>query len=85
MAQLKRVLHLDPAQGHRALVEVDPPAHRVDDGLRLLEDLLLHEGGELALHYLLDLHLERDDLPRDGVVGVRCVVSTMQPDHKIQV
>ena len=40
-----------------------PPSHRVDNGLWLLEDLLLHEAGEGALHDLLDLHLEGGDLP----------------------
>ena len=44
-------------------LKVDPSSHRVDDGLRLLEDLLLHERGEVALHDLLDLHLEGGDLP----------------------
>ena len=39
-------------------LKVDPSSHRVDDRLRLLEDLLLHERGEVALHDLLDLHLK---------------------------
>ena len=31
------------------------PSHGVDNRLRLLKDLLVHEAGEVALHDLLDL------------------------------
>ena len=46
-------------------LKVDPSPHRVDDGLGLLEDLLLHERGVLALHDLLDLELQGEDLPEN--------------------
>ena len=44
------------------LFKVDTPPHGVDDGLGLLEDLLLHEVVVVALHDLLELHLERGHL-----------------------
>ena len=43
--------------------KVDPAPHGVDHGLRLLEDLLLHERVEVALHDLHDLHFQGGDLP----------------------
>ena len=43
------------------LFKVNPSTHSVDDGLWLLEDLLLHEGGEVTLHDLLNFHLEGSD------------------------
>ena len=55
--------HLDTAEDDDLLLEVDPPPHGVDYGLGLLEYFLLHEGGEVSLHDLLDLHLEGGDLP----------------------
>ena len=73
-------------------LKVDPSSHRVDDGLRLLEDLLLHEGGEVALHDLLDLHLEGGDLPGQVALLVvpvdgqdpqlhSCHIVVLQEDH----
>ena len=53
---------LDAAEGDLVLVEVDAPPHRVDDGLGLLEDLLLHEVLVVALHDLLQLHLQSGHL-----------------------
>ena len=52
----------DAAEGHLLVDVVDAAAHRVDDRLGLLEDLLLHEEVEVALHDLLQLHLERRHL-----------------------
>ena len=73
-------------------LKVDPSSHRVDDRLRLLEDLLLHEGGEVALHDLLDLHLEGGDLPGQVALLVvpvdgqdpqlhSCHIVVLQEDH----
>ena len=73
-------------------LKVDPSSHRVDDGLRLLEDLLLHERGEVALHDLLDLHLEGGDLPGQVALLVvpvdgqdpqlhGCHIVVLQEDH----
>ena len=73
-------------------LKVDPSSHRVDDRLRLLEDLLLHEGGEVALHDLLDLHLEGGDLPGQVALLVvpvdgqdpqlhGCHIVVLQEDH----
>ena len=45
------------------LVEDDAPAHGVDDGLGLLEDLLLHERVKLTLHDLVQLELDAVDRP----------------------
>ena len=42
-------------QANSVLDEVDAAPHRVDHTLRLLEDLLLHEVCELALHDFLDV------------------------------
>ena len=61
---------LDSAEGDDLLLEVDPASHGVDDGLRLFEDFLLHEGGEVALHDLLDLHLEGGHLAVQWTVVV---------------
>ena len=61
---------LDSAKGDDLLFEVDPASHRIDDGLGLLEDFLLHEGGEVALHDLLDLHLEGGHLAVEWTVIV---------------
>ena len=73
-------------------LKVDPSSHRVDDGLRLLEDLLLHERGEVALHDLLDLHFEGGDLPSQVALLVvpvdgqdpqlhGCHIVVLQEDH----
>ena len=43
--------------------ETGPAPHCVHHRLRLFADLLLHESRVAALHDLLDLHLESDDLP----------------------
>ena len=51
-------------------LKVDPSPHCVHNRFGLLEDLLLHEGGEVALHDLLDLHLEGGDLPRQVALPV---------------
>ena len=47
-----------PTQRHRLLLGIEAAAHGVDDGFRLLEDLLLHEVVEAALHDLLQLDLD---------------------------
>ena len=52
----------DAAEGDFLVRVVDAAAHRVDNGLGLLEDLLLHEEVEVAFHNLLQLHLERRHL-----------------------
>ena len=62
---------LDASEGDDLLLEVDPASHGVDDRLWLLEDLLLHEGGVVALHDLLDLHLEGGDLTVERAVVVQ--------------
>ncbi len=51
----------EAAQGDFLVGNVEPATHGVDDGLGLLEDFLLHEVAELALHDLLQLDLERLD------------------------
>ena len=53
---------LETSQHYSLSFKVDSASHSVDNRLRLLEYLLLHEGGEVALHDLLHLHLERGDL-----------------------
>ena len=53
---------LDSTQDDAFRLKVDPAPHGVHHGLRLLADLLLHERREAALHDLLDLHLEGDNL-----------------------
>ena len=53
------------------LLKVDSATHGVDDGLWLLEDLLLHEGGVVALHDLLDLHLQGGHFPVQRTVVVQ--------------
>ena len=62
---------LDASEGDHLLLKVDPASHGVDDRLWLLEDFLLHEGGVVALHDLLDLHLEGGDLAVDRAVVVQ--------------
>ena len=56
----------DAAEGDFLVRVVDAAAHRVDNGLGLLEDLLLHEELVVALHNLLQLHLERGHLAATG-------------------
>jgi hypothetical protein len=46
------------------------PSHGVDNRLRLLKDLLVHEAGEVALHDLLDLQHDGGDLPALGRLQV---------------
>jgi hypothetical protein len=46
------------------------PSHGVDNRLRLLKDLLVHEAGEVALHDLLDLQHDGRDLPALGRLQV---------------
>ena len=53
---------LDAAQGDALVLKVDAAPHGVDHGLGLLEDLLLHERGVVALHDLLDLKHQGGDL-----------------------
>ena len=43
----------------------------------LLEDLLLHKGGEVSLHDLLDLHLEGGHLAVQGTVVVKTAGNAM--------
>ena len=45
-------------EGHSLVGVVETATHGVDNGLGLLEDLLLHEVVELALHDLLELQLK---------------------------
>ncbi|KXT02277.1 hypothetical protein AC579_8322 [Pseudocercospora musae] len=52
---------LETAQSHSLVGQVQATAHGVDHGLRLLEDLLLHEVVEAALHDLLELNLQSLD------------------------
>lgn len=54
-------MHLDASQDNSLSVKVNASSHGVDNRLGLLKDFLLHEGGEVALHDLLDLHLEGCD------------------------
>ncbi len=53
---------LDAAEDDGLILEANPAAHRIDHRLGLLEDLLLHEAAVVALHDLLNLHLQGDDL-----------------------
>ena len=92
---------LDPTQDDALRLKVDPAPHRVDHRLRLLADLLLHERRVAALHDLLDLHLEGDDLstfrrlhlhaPADPVDGEGASVAhrrhviVLQVDHPVGV
>lgn len=48
----------ETTQSNGPVSDVETTTHGVDDGLGLLEDLLLHEVVELALHDLLELKLE---------------------------
>jgi hypothetical protein len=41
---------------------VDLSSHGIDNRLKLLKDLLLHERAEVARHELLDLHSKGGDL-----------------------
>ena len=77
---------------HLLHLKVDPSPHRVHNRLWLLKDLLLHEGGEVALHDLLDLHLEGGDLPGQVALPVVpvdgehpqlhcCHIVVLQEDH----
>ncbi len=68
---------LNATEGDDLLLEVDPASHGVDDGLWLLEDLLLHEGGEVALHDLLDLHLEGGHLSVQWAVIIEAARNAM--------
>ena len=58
--------YLNPAKNDGPVFEVDSSSHRVDDRLRLLEDLLQHERVERTFHDLLDLHLQRRDFSERG-------------------
>ncbi len=58
-------IHLDASEDDSLGLEVDAAPHGVDHRLGLLEDLLLHERREVALHDLLDLHLQSRDLPEN--------------------
>ena len=68
--QKKELEYLDASEDDRLGLKVDAAAHRVDDRVRLFEDLLLHERVVVPLHDLLDLHFQRRDLAVVGVVGV---------------
>ena len=57
-----RNINLNASQCNLLQLKVDPSSHGVDNRLRLLKDLLLHERAEVALHDLLNLHLKDDDL-----------------------
>jgi hypothetical protein len=57
-----------------------PPSHSVDDRLRLLKDLLLHEAGEGALHDLLDLQHDGGDLPALRGLQVHAAADPEQVD-----
>ena len=52
-----RNIRLETTKNYILSVKVDSPPHGVDHRLGLLIDLLLHKGGEIPLHDLLDLHL----------------------------
>lgn len=56
----------ETTEGHSLVGDVETTTHGVDDGLGLLENLLLHEVVELALHDLLELELEGLDGPHIG-------------------
>ena len=60
-----------------------PPSHRVDNGLWLLEDLLLHEAGEGALHDLLDLQHDGRDLPALRGLQVHAPADSTTKNQKI--
>ena len=49
MIKLFHCLHLNASQHDLLGIPDDPPPHGVEDGLRLLEDLLVHEGVVVAL------------------------------------
>lgn len=65
------------AEDDLVLVEDDAAAHGVDDGLGLLEDLLLHERVKLALHDLVQLELDAVDRPR-AVIRLVLLLAPMQ-------
>lgn len=60
--------YLDTSQRNRVIPEVQTTSHGIHHGLRLLEDLLLHEIFVVTLHDLLDLHLQSCDFPCMGIV-----------------
>ena len=59
-------------EGDSSVGHVQPTTHGVDDRLRLLKDLLLHEVIELALHNLLELKLDRLDCANIASAVVLC-------------
>ena len=52
------------------IVKVNATTHSVNDRFGLLENLLLHKVGELALHNLLELHLKGLNGTSGGLVNV---------------
>lgn len=64
----------ETTKGHGLVGDIETATHGVDDGLGLLEDLLLHEVVELALHDLLELQLEGLDGPH-----VRAAIRLLKP------
>ena len=61
---------LDPTEDDFTKVLSHTPTHRIHDGLRLFEYLLLHEAGITSFHDLLKLYLESVDLARGWDVGL---------------
>lgn len=53
-----RDVRAETTKRNRLVLAVETTSHGVDNGLRLLENLLLHEVVELALHDLLELKLK---------------------------
>ena len=74
-----RNISLDPTKSNSLLLIVNPSPHGVHNRLWLLEDLLLHEAGEVPLHDLLNLHLEGGNLPG----GVPLPVDPVDAEHPL--
>ena len=53
-----------------SFLKVHATPHRIDHGLWLLENLLLHERGIVFLHNLLDFHFEGCNLSSVGIADV---------------
>ncbi|KAG9527140.1 isomerising glucosamine-fructose-6-phosphate aminotransferase, partial [Aureobasidium melanogenum] len=66
--------HARTTQSNGLVFEVEATTHSVDDRLRLLEDLLLHEVVVTALHDLLELDLDGLDGTDLAVVDVSNIV-----------
>ena len=67
---LRHIL-LHSSENNFLLIKQHAAPHRVEHGLGLLENLLLHEILKVALHNLLQLQAQRRDLTGNGLVAVQ--------------